>query len=33
MKVLVKECMEHAVNVGVPLDVQVEVGDNWLDAH
>ena len=33
MKVLVKECMEHAVNFGVPLDVQVEVGDNWLDAH
>lgn len=33
MKALVQECMEHAVEVGVPIDVQVEVGQNWLDAH
>lgn len=33
MKKLVEECMEHAVEVGVPIEVQVEVGDNWLDAH
>lgn len=33
MKTLVKECMEHAVAVGVPIDVEVEVGRNWLDAH
>lgn len=33
MKTLVKECMEHAIEVGVPIDVEVEVGQNWLDAH
>ena len=33
MKKLVQESMEHAVEIGVPIDVQVEVGDNWLDAH
>jgi DNA polymerase-1 len=33
MKVLVKECMEHALEVGVPIDVEVGVGDTWLDAH
>jgi DNA polymerase I len=33
MKALVQECMEHAVEIGVPIDVQVEVGQNWLDAH
>jgi DNA polymerase-1 len=33
MKALVQECMEHAVEVGVPTEVQVEVGENWLDAH
>ncbi|MFN5148944.1 MAG: DNA polymerase, partial [Flavobacteriia bacterium] len=33
MKALVKECMEHALEVGVPIDVEVGVGENWLDAH
>ena len=33
MKALVQACMEHAVEIGVPIDVQVEVGQNWLDAH
>ncbi len=33
MKELVKTAMEHAVDIGVPLDVQVEAGKNWLDAH
>lgn len=33
MKKLVQDSMEHAVEIGVPIDVQVEVGDNWLDAH
>jgi DNA polymerase-1 len=33
MKVLVRECMEKAVEMEVPLDVEVEVGVNWLDAH
>ena len=33
MKVLVRECMEKAHEMEVPLDVEVEVGVNWLDAH
>jgi len=30
---LVKECMEKAVKLEVPLTVEVGVADNWLDAH
>jgi DNA polymerase-1 len=30
---LVKHEMESAVEIGVPLDVEMEVADNWLDAH
>lgn len=33
MKVLVKDVMENAVDIGVPTEVQVDLGDNWLDAH
>jgi DNA polymerase-1 len=33
MKQVVKNAMENALKIGVPLDVQVEVGENWLDAH
>lgn len=33
MKKLVKESMEQAVKFEVPLEVEVEVGQNWLDAH
>ena len=33
MKALVRECMEHAIEINVPIDAQVEVGENWLDAH
>lgn len=33
MKKLVKEAMESAVQLSVPLDVEVEFGTNWLDAH
>ncbi|MFN5633948.1 MAG: DNA polymerase I [Flavobacteriia bacterium] len=33
VKALVKESMEHAVEVGVPLEVEVGSGANWLDAH
>jgi DNA polymerase-1 len=33
MGALVKTCMESAIEIDVPLDVQVEVGKNWLDAH
>jgi len=30
---LVKECMENAVKIEVPLDVEMEFAGNWLDAH
>ena len=33
VKVVVKREMEGALDLGVPLDVSVGVGDNWLEAH
>jgi DNA polymerase-1 len=33
MRKLVKEEMEGAVKMDVPLDVEMEFADNWLDAH
>jgi DNA polymerase-1 len=33
MKGIVKHEMENAVNIGVPLTVEMNAGDNWLDAH
>ncbi|MGE5448955.1 MAG: DNA polymerase I [Bacteroidales bacterium] len=33
VKSIVKHEMEHAVNIGVPLTVEINAGDNWLDAH
>lgn len=33
MKSLVKQKMESAVKLQVPLQVEIGVGDNWLDAH
>lgn len=33
MRKLVKEEMEGAVKLEVPLDVEMEFADNWLDAH
>lgn len=30
---IVKECMENAVNLEVPLDIEMEFAANWLDAH
>jgi len=32
VKTLLKDCMEHAYALDVPLEVQVSVGGNWLDA-
>jgi len=33
MKTIVKHEMENAVNIGVPLTVEMNAGANWLDAH
>lgn len=33
MKKLVKEAMESAVNLAVPMEVEMELAHNWLDAH
>ncbi|MFA5327445.1 MAG: DNA polymerase I [Prolixibacteraceae bacterium] len=33
VKSIVKHEMEHAVNIGVPLTVEMNAGENWLDAH
>jgi DNA polymerase-1 len=33
MRKLVKEEMEGAVKMDVPLDVEMEFADNWLEAH
>lgn len=33
LKALVKREMESAVQLAVPMEVEMEIGDNWLDAH
>lgn len=33
MEKLVKEKMEHAVEIGVPLDIDYKFAVNWLEAH
>ena len=33
MKILIKEEMEKAYILSVPLDVELGTGDNWLEAH
>tara|TARA_R110000868_G_scaffold102146_6_gene281342 strand:- start:1749 stop:4586 length:2838 start_codon:yes stop_codon:yes gene_type:complete len=33
MKTLIKSEMENAYKIAVPLDVEVGIGDNWLEAH
>lgn len=33
MKTLIKTEMEDAYQMAVPLDVEVGIGDNWLEAH
>lgn len=33
MKNLVKEAMEQAIKLVVPMEVELQFGDNWLDAH
>ena len=33
MKVLIKEEMENAYTLSVPLDIEMDMGSNWLEAH
>jgi len=33
LKPVIKSTMESAVNLNVPLEVEIGVGDNWLEAH
>ena len=33
MKSLIKTEMENAYELSVPLDVDLDIGDNWLEAH
>ncbi len=33
LKPIIKETMENAVNLNVPLEVEIGVGANWLEAH
>ncbi len=33
MKILIKTEMENAYKLAVPLDVEIGLGDNWLEAH
>jgi DNA polymerase-1 len=30
---IMRECMQQAVQLSVPLDVDIGVGKNWFDAH
>jgi DNA polymerase-1 len=33
MKAIVKDCMENVIKLSVPLEVEMGVGQNWLEAH
>jgi DNA polymerase-1 len=33
IKTLVKEAMEKAVHLVVPMEVEMEIASNWLEAH
>ena len=33
LKILIKERMETALSISVPLEVEVGMGENWLEAH
>ena len=33
MRTLIEEEMANALPIGVPVEVDVDAGDNWLDAH
>ncbi len=33
IKPIIKEEMENAYTMAVPLDVEMGIGENWLEAH
>ena len=33
LKPMIKELMENAMPLNVPITVEMGVGNNWLDAH
>lgn len=33
VKSIVKDCMENAVELTIPLEVEIGIGNNWLEAH
>ncbi len=33
MQVLVKEAMENAIQLAVPMEVELKLAKNWLEAH
>ena len=33
VKEIVKQQMEHAVDIGLPLTVEMDAGVNWMEAH
>ena len=33
LKTIVKKCMEEAIQLSVPLEVDMSSGANWLEAH
>lgn len=33
MKTLIQDCMVHAADLAVPMEVEIGIGKNWLEAH
>jgi DNA polymerase-1 len=33
VKAIVKACMEGAIELKVPLEIEMGIGSNWLEAH
>jgi DNA polymerase-1 len=33
MQALVKKAMENAINLVVPMEVEMQLANNWLEAH
>ena len=33
LKPIIKYEMENAYKLSIPLDVEMDIGDNWLEAH